>query len=66
MIITVNGETKEIQGDITVLKLLQELKILDKVMAVAINMEIVKKENWAKHKIKENDKLELLHFVGGG
>jgi sulfur carrier protein len=35
-------------------------------MAAAVNMEIVKKENWDVFKPKEDDKIELLHFVGGG
>ncbi|NQY54065.1 MAG: sulfur carrier protein ThiS, partial [Campylobacteraceae bacterium] len=37
-----------------------------KVMAIAINMEIVKKENWSNFQIQEDDKIELLQFVGGG
>ena len=66
MEIVVNGETKNIKAQSTVLDLLNELKVKEKTMAVAINMEIVKKEQWDKHQIKEGDKLELLHFVGGG
>lgn len=66
MEIIVNGQKLKVDKDITVLKLLNKLNILDKTMAVAINMEIVKKEAWNSHEIKEGDKLELLHFVGGG
>ena len=66
MNIVVNGETLEVKNDITIEELLQQLAIKDKVMAVAVNMEIVKKDNWQEYKIKNNDKLELLHFVGGG
>jgi len=66
MNIIVNGKNLNFEKEITVEELLKFLKIEDKVMAVAINMDIVKKENWNKHKIVENDKVELLHFVGGG
>jgi sulfur carrier protein len=66
MNIVVNGEKLKVKNDITIEELLEELSIKDKVMAVAINMEIVKKEDWSKYIIQENDKLELLHFVGGG
>lgn len=66
MHIIVNGETRDIQENSTVLQLLQELQIEEKTMAAAINMEVVKKENWHTHQIKENDKIEFLHFVGGG
>ena len=66
MNIIVNGEELNIKSNTTVEELLDKLEIKDKVMAVAINMEIVKKDKWNSHIIKENDKLELLHFVGGG
>ena len=66
MNVVVNGKELEIKDNITIQELLKELKIEQKVMAVAVNMEIVKKDKWSEHKIKENDKLELLHFVGGG
>jgi sulfur carrier protein len=62
----VNGKEIDTKENITVLELLKELKIEDKVMAVAINMEIVKKDNWSTHTILELDQIELLHFVGGG
>jgi len=66
MNVIINGEKKDIKENITIYQLLTELNILDKVMAVAVNMEIVKKDNWKNYIIKENDKLELLQFVGGG
>ena len=66
MNVVVNGKELEIKENTTIQELLKQLKIEQKVMAVAVNMEIVKKDKWSEHKIKENDKLELLHFVGGG
>jgi len=66
MKIIINGESRELSSAMSVEELLKELKILDRVMAVAINMEIVKKDNWATHKIKDGDKIEALEFVGGG
>jgi len=64
--IVVNGENKEVQKNSTLLEVITNLKIEDKVMASAVNMNIVKKDNWASHNLKDNDKLELLQFVGGG
>jgi len=66
MKIIINGESRELSSAMSVEELLKELKILDRVMAVAINMEIIKKDNWATHKIKDGDKIEALEFVGGG
>ncbi len=66
MKIVVNGKELDAKKDITVLQLLKELKILDKTMAVAVNLKVVKKENWKDFVIKENDRVEFLNFVGGG
>ncbi len=64
--IIINGENKEVVKDSSLQEIITNLKIEDKVMAAAVNMEIVKKENWASFVPRENDKLELLQFVGGG
>lgn len=66
MNIIINGEKKQFSENITLLKLLEELSLEGKVMAAAINMEIVKQDSWDKYKLKDGDKLELLDFVGGG
>ncbi len=66
MKVTVNGEVKEIPAGTTLLQLIDELGIGEKVMAAAVNMEIVKKERWPEHLLQEGDRIELLHFVGGG
>jgi len=66
MNIIVNGVDKEFSDDITLEKLLEELELIGKVMAAAVNMEIVKQNSWNDYKLKDGDKLELLDFVGGG
>ncbi len=65
MKLIVNGEEKITQLK-TVQDLLDELDINDKVMAAAVNMNVVKKENWSSFELSENDKVEFLQFVGGG
>ena len=64
--VKVNGEERQVQEDTTLEKLIEELGVAEKVMAAAVNMEIVKKEQWPEHKLQERDRVELLHFVGGG
>ena len=66
MNITINGETKNFEENTTLLVLLKELSLEGKVMAAAVNMEIVKQDSWDKHQLQDGDKLELLDFVGGG
>ena len=65
MKLTINGKEKNVQSK-TVQELLNELEINDKIMATAVNMNVVKKEHWNEFELHENDKVELLQFVGGG
>lgn len=65
MNIIVNGEEKKTNSQ-TILELLDELGIEEKVMATALNLDVIKKENWKNQALKEGDKVEFLQFVGGG
>ena len=66
MKLIINGEEREFDNSFSIEKILDELQIKDKAMAVAVNMEIVKKDSWNSFVPKENDKIEVLQFVGGG
>ncbi|MDH5465330.1 MAG: sulfur carrier protein ThiS [Thiovulaceae bacterium] len=66
MNLTVNGETRKFEQEVSLVQIMQQLKIEDQVMAAAVNMEVVKKELWNEYMPKEGDKIEMLHFVGGG
>jgi len=66
MIIIINSEKKEFDSSITLSNVLKKLSLDGKVMAAAINMEIIKQDLWDTQKFKDGDKLELLDFVGGG
>jgi len=61
----INGESKESQAK-SIQDLLNELRIENKVMAAAVNMNVVKKELWETYELHENDRVEFLQFVGGG
>ncbi len=64
--VIVNGEEKEYQKNITLLEMMNALSITDKVMAAAVNMNIIKQDSWDTHTLHNGDKVELLDFVGGG
>ncbi len=66
MILIINGEKKEFLDNSTLKAIICELQVEEKVMAAAVNMEIIKKNDWDNFVVKDNDKLELLQFVGGG
>ena len=66
MRIVVNAQEREIKEGETLLGLIETLGITDKVMAAAVNMKIIKKEKWSEYTLSDGEKVELLHFVGGG
>jgi len=66
MTLFVNGQEKSFDSELTLQELLEQLSLEGKVMAAAVNMQIVKQDAWNSHKLQEGDKLELLDFVGGG
>jgi len=66
MNIVINGDSKEVENGITLQELLSSLSLEGKVMAAAVNMEIVKQDQWNEFVLNDTDKLELLDFVGGG
>ncbi len=66
MTLIINGETKEFDDSFTLQNIITNLQIENKVMAAAVNMNIVKKDDWKNFVPNENDKIELLQFVGGG
>ena len=66
MTLIINGETKEFSDNSTLQNIITNLQIEVKVMAAAVNMTIVKKDDWNNFIPKNDDKIELLQFVGGG
>jgi sulfur carrier protein len=66
MDITLNGETRQIESQTTVLALLETLGYVGKRVAVEKNGEIVPKSQHAATLLKQNDKLEIVVAVGGG
>jgi sulfur carrier protein len=66
MNLTINGDNKVFDNNDTITLIINKLQIQNKVMACAVNMNIVKKEDWNNFIPKNDDKIELLQFVGGG
>ena len=64
--IKVNGKFVHIQDKITLLNLTKKLKIPIKKVAIELNQTIVNKRLLKKIKLKKNDKIEIVHFIGGG
>ena len=64
--IKVNGKVKILRQNTKMSKLVKNLKIPVKKIAIELNREIVDKKLLGKIKLKKNDKIEIVHFIGGG
>ncbi len=64
--IKVNGKLKSISDNFKISDLVKDLKIPLKKVAIELNQEIIDKKKISKISIKKNDKIEIVHFIGGG
>ena len=64
--IRLNGSFKFVKDNTNLFDLLKTLKIPLKKVAIELNQEILNKKELNKIKIKKNDKIEIVHFIGGG
>ena len=64
--IRINGKFLTINENISLSVFLKQLKIPLKKVAIELNQEIIDKNKTSKIKLKKNDKIEIVHFIGGG
>ena len=64
--IKLNGKIITIIDKITLAELIYDLKIPLKKVAIELNKEIIDKKRIRKFKLKNNDVIEIVHFIGGG
>ena len=66
MTLQINGEQREFPDGLTVAALVARLGMKPDRVAVELNLEIVPRSKWEATTLKNGDKLEVVHFVGGG
>ena len=66
MILTVNGEEREFPEPLTLIALLDHLSLSSTRVAVERNGKIVARERFGETALEAGDRLEVVHFVGGG
>ena len=64
--IKINGKIKSITQDSKLSGVLKNLKIPLNKVAIELNEEIIDKKKINKIKLNKNDKIEIVHFIGGG
>ncbi len=65
MNVTINGETKSVSSE-TLAALVDSLGMKPDRVAVELNRDIVPRDRWADTALNDGDRLEIVHFVGGG
>ena len=64
--IQLNGKKVVIKSNYSLFELLKKYKLTNKKIAVEHNGTIIPKANYKKKNLKNNDKIEIVHFIGGG
>jgi thiamine biosynthesis protein ThiS len=65
MNLIINGESQVSTAD-TVIALIEQLGMKSDRVAIELNREIVPRQQWADTRLADGDRLEIVHFVGGG
>ena len=64
--IQLNGKKISIKSNLSLLDLLKKNKLSNKKVAIEYNGIIIQKIYYKKKYLKNNDKVEIVHFIGGG
>jgi thiamine biosynthesis protein ThiS len=62
----INGESREIQGNPSLAELIDQLDLPVARIAVELNREVVRRSEWGNRTLHDEDRIEIVHFVGGG
>jgi len=66
MTLEINGEAKQFETPLTLSALLEGMGLKADRVAVELNREIVTRTVWSETNLSEGDRVEIVHFVGGG
>ena len=66
MLIQLNGEPREVNDQISLRELIASLSLQAERVAVELNQTVVRRAEWERTMLQAEDKVEIVHFVGGG
>ncbi len=66
MRLQINGDDREFGSPLTLASLVEQLGMKADRVAVELNRQIAARDEWATVNLKDGDRLEIVHFVGGG
>ena len=66
MRVELNGESKELDEGTTLLSLFEQRSLAPERVAVELNRDVVRRPDWPATRLNDGDRVEIVHFVGGG
>ena len=64
--VTINGEGRSLESPVSLRDLLRLLQLQEDRVAIELNRKIIHREKWAETCLQNDDRLEIVQFVGGG
>ena len=64
--VLLNGETREIPAEINLDRLLELFSLPFQRIAIELNKSVIRRADWPQTVVSDGDKVEVVHFVGGG
>jgi thiamine biosynthesis protein ThiS len=67
VLVQINGQQREFSGtSVRLSELVEQLSLAPQRIAIEVNREIVRRADWAQREVSDGDRVEIVHFVGGG
>ena len=66
MHIQVNGQLREAEDSVNLRDLIESLDLKPEQIAIELNQTVIRRMHWQSTILREDDKVEIVHFVGGG
>jgi len=66
MKLVINGDDRDFEGSLPLSTLIEQLGMKTDRVAVELNRAIVPRDQWDRTQLSDGDRLEIVHFVGGG
>ena len=66
MQLQINGEAREVADELKLSELVDELSLAPERVAIELNQKVVRRKRWAETTLADDDRIEIVHFVGGG
>jgi thiamine biosynthesis protein ThiS len=66
LVVEVNGESRDVPDSITLAEFVQLLALAPERLAIELNRQVVRQADWPHTALKGGDRVEIVHFVGGG